>query len=80
MQSGDSRPAEISNFIQQQLRARKMKIVDPVTATSWLIKKGLQDQIGTRPGSFLRSLCRKGLIAGARKQGAKWQISLKTKR
>ena len=68
------RPARISGFIQKQLRDRKMSCVDPVTATDWLIKKGLQQEIGTRPGSFLRSLCRKGLIAGAEKHGSKWQI------
>ena len=51
-----------------------MRSVDPVTATDWLIKEGLQKEIGTRPGSFLRSLCRKESIAGAEKHGSKWQI------
>jgi hypothetical protein len=67
-------PAKISAFIQKQLRARKMKSVDPVTATEWLIKRGLQKDIGVRSGSFLRSLCRRGVIAGAEKHGSKWQI------
>jgi hypothetical protein len=71
--TGD-KPTPISRFIQQQLRARKMQAVDPVMATLWLIEAGLQKEIGTRPGSFLRSLCRKGLIAGAEKKGSKWQI------
>jgi len=71
---GANRIVKISGFIQQQLRARKMKSVDPVTATRWLITKGLQERLGTRPGSFLRSLCRKGLVAGAEKHGSKWQI------
>ncbi len=65
----------VSTFIQKQLRVRKMESVDPVTATAWLIRAGLQTEIGTRPGSFLRSLCRKGLIAGAKKLGLKWKIS-----
>jgi hypothetical protein len=66
-------------LIQKQLRVRKMKSVDPVTATDWLIEKRLQKDIGTRPGSFLRSLCRKGVIAGAEKHGSKWQIKRKDK-
>lgn len=74
-----STPTKISAFIQQQLRAREMKSVDPVTATDWLIKRGLQKEIGTRPGSFLRSLCRKGVIAGAEKRGSKWQIRKKNR-
>lgn len=70
----NDKPARISAFIQQQLRAREMKSVDPVTATSWLIEAGFQKEFGTRPGSFLRRLCREGLIAGAEKKGSKWQI------
>lgn len=73
------RPARISTFIQKQLHARKMKSVDPVTATGWLIEGGFQNEIGTRPGSFLRSLCRKGVITGAEKHGPKWQIKKKNK-
>ena len=67
-------PNQVSAFIQKQLRRRKMKSVDPVTATAWLIKEGLQREVGTRPGSFLRSLCRKGVIAGAIKKESKWLI------
>ncbi len=75
------RSEEISDFIQQQLRARNKKIIDPVTASSWLIEEGLQKEIGTRPGSFLRSLCRKGLIDGAEKKGSNWGIKrIKKKR
>ncbi len=59
---------EFSTFIQNQLRFYKLTSIDPVTATQWLIEEGLQNQIGTRPGSYLRSLCRKGLIAGAEKE------------
>ena len=54
--------------------AGKMKNVDPVTATDWLIENGLQKEIGTRPGRFLRSLCLRGVITGAEKCGSKWQI------
>jgi hypothetical protein len=78
MQSNSTdRAAKISILIQQELRSRKMKSVDPATATNWLLKKGLQGKKGSRPGSFLRSLCRKGLIAGAEKHGSKWQIEKK---
>jgi hypothetical protein len=72
-------PTAISAFIQKQLHARRMKSVDPVTATGWLIRRGLQKEIGTRPGSFLRSLCRRGVITGAEKHGPKWQIKKKNK-
>ena len=70
----DTRSSQVSKCIQKELRARNLKTVDPVTATQWLIKAGLQEEIGTRPGSFLRSLCRKDLIAGAKKKGSKWEI------
>ena len=73
------KPAQVSAFIQKQLQARNMKSVDPVAATDWLIEKGLQKEIGARPGSFLRSLCRKGAITGAEKHGSKWQIKKKSK-
>ena len=66
--------AQISDFIQQRLRKLNLKSVDPVTATEWLIDAGFQSEIGTRPGSYLRSLCRKGLIAGAEKKKSKWLI------
>lgn len=68
------RSQQISNFIQQQLRTRQKELIDPVTATSWLIEAGLQKEFGTRPGSFLRGLCRKGLIEGADKKGSNWGI------
>ena len=75
MQLGlEIRVSQVSAFIQKQLRAGKMKNVDPVTATDWLIENGLQKEIGTRPGSFLRSLCLRGVITGAEKCGSKWQI------
>ena len=73
-------PKKISLFIQHQLHVRKLKNVDPVTATYWLIKEGLQGQLGSRPGSYLRSLCRKGLIDGTEKTGSKWKIRAKKKR
>jgi hypothetical protein len=66
--------AQISDFIQQRLRKLKLKSVDPMTATEWLIEAGFQRDIGTRPGSYLRSLCRKGLIGGAEKKESKWLI------
>ncbi len=65
---------QVSDFIQQRLRKLKLKSVDPVTATEWLIEAGFQTEMGTRPGSYLRSLCRKGVIGGAVKKGAKWSI------
>ena len=74
MQLGlEIRVSQVSAFIQKQLRAGKMKNVDSITATVWLIEEGLEKEIGTRPGSFLRSLCRRGVIAGAEKRGSKWQ-------
>jgi hypothetical protein len=69
-----NKPAQVSALIQRQLRSRNMNSVDPVTATSWLIEAGLQKEIGSRPGSYLRSLCRKGHITGAEKKGSNWQI------
>jgi len=66
--------AQISEFIQQRLRKLNLKSVDPVTATEWLIETGFQSEIGTRPGSYLRSLCRKGVIDGAVKKQSKWLI------
>jgi hypothetical protein len=73
-QMAPHKSAQISDFIQQRLRKLKLKDVDPVTATEWLIEAGFQEEIGTRPGSYLRSLCRKGLIAGAEKKESKWLI------
>jgi hypothetical protein len=68
------KPKQINTFIQSQLRILKIESIDPVTATQWLVKEGLLLQMGTRPGSYLRSLCRKRLIAGAKKIGSKWKI------
>jgi hypothetical protein len=72
-------PVTISSYIQEQLRVRKLTYVDPVTATQWLIEAGLQDKLGSRPGSYLRTLCRKGLIVGATKTGSRWRIERKAK-
>lgn len=69
-----SRSKEISTFIQQYLESEKLTNIDPITATHWLIRGGFLKEVGTRPGSYLRNLCRKGLIIGAEKIGSKWQI------
>lgn len=72
--SKESLAHPISSFIQDELRSRNLSEVDPVTATRWLVDAQLRDSIESRPGSFVRSLCRKGAIGGAEKKGQQWTI------
>lgn len=64
----------INTVIQNRLRKQRLKVVNPVTATEWLIKADLRERMESRPGSYLRSLCRQGKIQGAKKAGVKWRI------
>jgi len=56
---------DINNFIQAKMRELEIANVSPVEATNWLIEVGLREKIESRPGSYLRSLCRAGKIIGA---------------
>ena len=77
MEKGNDHVSEIDSFIQSQLRKRRLKEVNPVQASEWLVEEGLRKNVGSRPGGYLRGLCRRGLITGAKKEGSKWKI-LKT--
>ena len=67
--------AQINTLIQERLRSQNLESTEPVTATKWLLEAGMRNEMETRPGSYLRSLCRKGQIEGAQKVGSKWVIS-----
>ncbi len=77
MESSSNTVSKVNSLIQKKLRKRKLKVVTPVEATKWLIKAGIRKQMESRPGSYIRSLCRKGLIRGAKKQGSTWIIAKK---
>jgi len=65
---------QVNKVIQEGLRKKELKVVDPVTATKWLIKAGLRKKMESRPGAYLRSLCRQGKIKRAEKVGDNWKI------
>jgi hypothetical protein len=65
---------EINDFIQKKLKQLNIKSASPVEATRWLIDAGLRDKMNSRPGSYLRVLCRKGKIKGAQQQNKSWTI------
>jgi hypothetical protein len=70
----EDRAGQINDTIQIRLKKESKTAVDPVTATHWLIDAGLRDALETRPGSFLRRMCRQGLVLGAEKTGTTWKI------
>jgi hypothetical protein len=71
----EDRAKKINDTIQTRLKKENKPAVDPVTATHWLIEAGLREAIETRPGSFLRRMCRRGLVLGAEKTGTSWKIN-----
>lgn len=75
MKSQDGICDRINSCIQRRLLDNKNGHgVDPVTATKWLIQEDIREKMDSRPGSYLRSLCRSGKILGAERDGKKWII------
>jgi len=70
---------QINNFIQTELKKHKLDSIDPVTATYWLVDAKIRNKIESRPGSYLRRMCRAGLIIGAKKLKLNWIITRKGK-
>jgi hypothetical protein len=68
---------EINAFIQTKMSKLKITSVSPVEATRWLVEAGLREKVESRPGSYLRSLCRAGKITGAKQINRSWRISRK---
>lgn len=66
----------VNDLIQRRLRKEKLTRIDPVTATKWLIEAGLRQKLESRPGSYLRSLCRNKKIPGAKKSCSRWVIKV----
>ena len=77
MESGSNNFSKINSIIQKNLRRRKLRVVTPIEVTKWLIGAGIRKKMESRPGSYIRSLCRKGLIRGAKKKGSTWIIAKK---
>lgn len=67
----------INNLIQSKMRESNITSVGPVEATRWLVDGRLREKIESRPGSYLRSLCRAGKITGAKQINKKWWIHKK---
>ena len=65
---------KIDDFIQAKLRELGLKSVTPVEATHWLIEAGFREKLESRPGSYVRGLCRKGVITGAEQVNKSWRI------
>jgi hypothetical protein len=68
---------EINAFIQTKMSELNVTSVSPVEATRWLVEAGLREKIESRPGSYLRSLCRAGKITGAEQINKSWKINRK---
>lgn len=66
---------ELNAFIQTKMNELNVTSVSPVEATGWLVKAGLREKIESRPGSYLRSLCRAGRITGAEQVNKSWRIN-----
>jgi len=64
----------IDDFIQAKMRQLNTRDVGPVEATKWLVEEGLRNKIESRPGAYLRRLCRAGKIMGAEKINKTWRI------
>jgi hypothetical protein len=58
-------PAEISAFLQNELKQRQRAEVEAVEAARWLDAAGLLKDRPERPGAPLRELLREGRIVGA---------------
>lgn len=68
---------EIDAFIQAKMSELNVTSVSPVEATRWLVEAGLREKIESRPGSYLRSLCRASKITGAEQINKSWRINRK---
>jgi hypothetical protein len=64
----------INDFIQAKMKEMHIDSVTPVQATKWLVEAGLREKIESRPGIYLRKLCRKGKIVGAEQIDRSWII------
>lgn len=59
------RAERISDYLQAQLRTRRLADVSAVEAAKWLDRAGLLTDSRSRPGRNLRSLLRDGKIPNA---------------
>ena len=66
---------KLNEFIQNELKIRELDSVEPVIVEKWLVNYGHRKKLGSRPGSYVRSFCRKGKIIGAVKNDSKWTIN-----
>jgi hypothetical protein len=62
---GDARVVDISDFLQRELRRRRLHEVPAVPAANWLEKAHLLQDSKSRPGKPLRDLLRAGAIRGS---------------
>ena len=65
---------EINDFIQKKMQQLNIEGVSPVEATRWLVQARLHGKMDSRPGSYIRSLCRRGRIRGAEQHNKSWII------
>jgi hypothetical protein len=67
---------KINEFIQAQMREKKIDQCGAIEASVWLERKGILRNDKSKPGRPLRVLLRKGMIKGAKiGQGGRWVIS-----
>lgn len=65
----------INNYIQEQLRLKRLKETTAVEAAGWLDAAGILKDSIHRPGKPLRKLLRQGLIKGQRQEpNRRWYI------
>jgi hypothetical protein len=65
---------ELNEFIQTRLKKLNLESVSPVDATKWLLKEGVREKMESRPGAYIRKLCRTGKIKGAEQKDGLWRI------
>lgn len=69
--------SEINDFIQDKMKELNVESVNPVVATHWLVEAGLKEKIESRPGCYIRKLCREGKVMGAEQINKLWKINRK---
>ena len=65
---------KINEFIQTRLKKLNLESVSPVDVAKWLVEEGLREKIESRPGGYIRRLCRAGKIRGAEQKDRLWRI------
>ena len=64
--------AVISDFIQDELKRKKLASVTAIEAAGWLDRAGILRDSTLSPGLPLRKRLRKGMVRGQRQEAGRW--------